>query len=214
MASDVPPATDDHGPACGCKVGRVADRYDLDDLDGQLVERWRGDGTDRHSLRQLEAYVDRRILRAAMERAGDDPLPGEVANVHRLLVDDDVSAGVRVETRRRLEYQGVDVEAVSADFVSHQSIHTHLTGCLGVSHEAEPTGDDRVEGTLGTVQALRSRLEAVGSGSLRQLRDAGVISLDGFEVLADVSVVCHECGRSYGVEALLERGGCECQDDD
>jgi hypothetical protein len=148
-----------------------------------------------------------------MAAAGDDPLPGEVANVYRLLVDDDVSAGVRVETRRRLAYQGVDVDAVLDDFVSHQSIHSHLTDCLDVTHETEPSDADRLASARGTVQALRSRLEAVAAGSIRQLRDAGALALPGFEVFVDVTVVCEECGRSHGVESLLDRGGCECQSD-
>lgn len=213
MGTDRQPSAPDARTDCGCKVGRVAERYGLADLDDQLVRRWRGDGTERHSLRQLETYVDRRVLRAAMRRAGADPLPGEVANVHRLLVDEEVSAGVRVETRRRLEFQGLAVDPVLDDFVSHQSIHTHLTGCLGVSHGADSPDGDRVERAGETVAALRSRLEAVGSGTLEKLRDGGDLDLDGFETFVDVTVVCDECGRSHGIESLLEDGGCECQRD-
>lgn len=202
------------GPGCGCKLGRVAERYGLADLDDELIDRWRGDGTERHSLRQLETYVGRRVLGAAMRRAGADPLPGEVANVHRLLVAGEVSAGVRVETRRRLEFQGVAVDAVLDDFVSHQSIHTHLTDCLGVSHEPDAPAGDRVQRATETVAALRSRLEVVGSGTLRKLSEGGDLDLAGFETFVDVTVVCDECGRSYGVETLLERGGCACLLDD
>lgn len=213
METDAGSAGDDAGSNCGCKVGRVADRWGLDDIDAELADRWRGDGTERHSLRQLEAYVGRRVLDAAMRAAGDDPLPGEVDNVYRLLTDDDVSAGVRVETRRRLEYQDVDVAAVREDFVSHQSIHSHLTDCLAVSHGAEESVADRLSSARETVQALRSRLEAVAGGTLRSLRGNGALDLDGFEVFVDVTVVCEECGRSAGFEALLDDGGCDCRNE-
>lgn len=214
MGPDSRPAAAGDRDGCDCKVGRVAERYGLPELDSRLVERWRGDGTERHSLRQLEADVNRQLLRAAMRRTGADPLPGEVANVYRLLVDDEVSAGVRVEARRRLEFRGLAVDDVLDDFVSHQTVHAHLTGCLGVSHGTDSPDGDPVESAVGTVAALRSRLEAVGSSTLRTLVDGGDLDLDGFETFVDVTVVCDECGRSDGFEALVERGGCECRTED
>lgn len=191
---------------CNCKVGRVIDRYDVAELHGELAERW---GED--SLRDLERYVNQRLLRVAMQEAGMEVLDGEVENFYDLLVGDDTSEGVRVEARKRLERASVDVEGVQDDFVSHQTVHTHLRECLDTTYEEERDDEQRIESATDTVFALQNRTAAVTEGTLSQLRDADVLSLGEFDVLVDVSVTCGECGRHHDVGALLERGGCECQ---
>jgi hypothetical protein len=199
------------GEVCDCKVGRVADRYGLSDLDGELRTRWTGDGREKHSLRALERYLNRRVLAAVLRSAGVDTLEGEVENLYALLADDDTSEGVRVEARRRLERNGVDPEAVERDFVSHQSVHTHLQECLGVDHD--PGEGPSIEQGSSTVYALRSRTEAVTTSTLERLRDSGELDLDGFDVYVDVRVACEECGRFHELGGLFEAGGCKCQID-
>ena len=173
--------------ACDCKVGRVADLYGLSDLDRELRTRWTGDGREKHSLRELERYLNRRVLAAALRSAGVDTLQGEVENLYGLLTGDDASEGVRVEARRRLERDGVDPESVEDDFVSHQTIHTHLRECLDVDHDPG------------------------GGASLERLRDGGELDMDGFDVYVDVRVACEACGRFHEIGSLFENGGCECQ---
>lgn len=195
--------------ACDCKVGRVADRYGLSDLDRELCTRWRGDGHEKHSLRKLEAYLGRRVLESALREAGVDTLHGEVANLYDLLAGDDVSEGVRVEARRRLDRDGVDVDRVERDFVSHQSIHAHLRECLDVNHD--PGEGATVDRGSSTVYALRNRTETVTAGTLERLRDNGKLALDGFDVYVDVRVACEECGRFHEIGSLFESGGCDCR---
>ncbi|WP_135536945.1 MULTISPECIES: rod-determining factor RdfA [Halostella] len=191
---------------CNCKVGRVIDQYDVSELHEELAERW---GED--SLRDLEQYVNQQLLRAAMHRADMEVLDGEVENFYNLLVGDETSEGVRVEARKRLERASVDVEAVQDDFVSHQSIHTHLTECLDTAYEQNRDDEERIESATNTVFALQNRTAAVTDGTLSQLRDAEVLALDEFDVFVDVNVTCEACGRHHEVGALIERGGCECQ---
>lgn len=193
------------------KLARVMEKYSLDDLDEDLAARWTGDGTERYSLRDLEAYVNQRILRAAMRDARVDPLAGEVENIYDLLSDDETSEGVRIEARNRLERAGIDVEELQKDFVSHQSIHTYLKRHLEVSYERTETPEERLDKATKTILSLRNRTEAVTEGTLRTLRNAEAIALDGYEVFVDISVACDECGRYYEVDELLERGGCECR---
>ncbi|MFC6724175.1 rod-determining factor RdfA [Halobium palmae] len=195
--------------ACDCKVGRVADRYGLDDLDRELRTRWIGEGHEKHSLRKLEGYLGRRVLESALFDAGVDTLQGEVENLYDLLSGEDTSEGVRVEARKRLERDGVDVDRVEGDFVSHQSIHTHLRECLDVNHD--PGEGATVERGSSTVYALRNRTETVTAGTLERLRDNGKLALDGFDVYVDVRVACEECGRFHEIGTLFEAGGCDCQ---
>lgn len=198
--------------ACGCKVGRGIEAFELSEANDELAARWRGDGRDRQSLRELATYFNRELLRAAMDRAGTTPLDGEVENVYRLLTDDDVSSGVRTQTRRRLADAGVPVEEVESQFVSHQTIHTHLTDCLDVSRsdrEADPA--ERRRADRDRIRALQTRTEVVTADTVERLREADALDLGAFDVLVDVTVLCGECGAQYDVADLLDAGGCDCQ---
>lgn len=194
-------------PAC-CKLGRAIDDHGIEGLDADLVAAWTGDGETK-SLRELAEVVNTRLVRAAMTAAAETPLDGEPANVYRLLTADDVSRGVTVDARNRLDARGVDVATLESRFVSHQTVHTHLTDCLGVSTDADGPPDADTE--LGRVRTLQSRAEAVSRDAVERLRDGDAIALTDFSVVVDVAVRCHECGRRHEFGALTESGGCPCQ---
>lgn len=199
-------------PSC-CKLGRVSDEVEFDGLDADLVTAWTGDG-ESSSLRDLAALVNERLVRAAMTAAAETPLDGEPANVYRLLTDDDVSSGVRVAARNRLEARGVDVDALESRFVSHQTVHTHLTDCLGVSKDTDGTAVPLAESERQRVRTLQSRAEAVSSDAVERLRDRGDLALAEFSAVVDVAVRCSECGRRHEFGALVDAGGCQCQLDE
>lgn len=194
---------------CDCKVESSATKHGLEGVDQELVRRWTARDDDRASVRELTRQFNRRILAAAMAAAGMTTLDAEVETAFRLLDGDDVSSGMRTETRRRLERGGVDIESVEADFVSHQTLYTHLTECLGATRAEEDT--DRLERERTRLRALRNRTAAVAEDAVARLRD-GDLALDGFDLFVEVSVVCDDCGTLYDLETLLDRGGCDCQD--
>ncbi|MCT9098423.1 rod-determining factor RdfA [Haloarchaeobius sp. HME9146] len=196
------------GRVCDCKVGRVADEFDIAGVHESLADRWVRDRDD-YSLRELARYFDERVLTAAMRAAGEDPLGHEVASTYEALTDDAVSSGERVQVENRLSRAGIDVDTLRDAFVSHQSVHTHLRECLDVEKETGPDGDqtDRAKDTL---FALQSRTEAVTESTVSSLASSS-LALDDFDVLVSVSVTCGECGRSYQVGDLLDRGGCTCK---
>lgn len=193
------------------KVERVARAYGLDSVLDELVERWTREN-DAMSLRDLATYFNERVLRAAMEEAGADPLDGEVANAYRLLSDDDVSSGVRTETRKRLERDGVDIDRVESEFVTYQAVRTYLQEARDATRE-EPTDEELIESVDETIERLRGRTTAVTEEKLRQLRDGSRVDLGEFRVLLDLGVFCEDCGTQYEVGELLERGGCDCADE-
>lgn len=194
------------------KVGRLIHTYNLNGMAETLEARWTGDGETQSSLRELADYFNRQLLRETMIEAGMDPLQGEVENTYRLLTDD-VSAGVHTQTRKHLEREGVDVEQIKRDFVSHQAIHTYLTKYRGVEKEEEGTDEDQVEKALQTVQRLKNRLSAVTNNTLETLQRTNRISLGDFNVSVDVRVFCHDCGEQYDVRDLLTAGHCGCKNE-
>ncbi|MEF8841946.1 MAG: hypothetical protein V5A62_10025 [Haloarculaceae archaeon] len=192
-------------PSACCKVGRTATGYGLDGLDDELAAGWSGE--DSVGVRELASRVNRRVLAAAMREAGLSPLDGEPENLLRLLTDEDVPGSRRLDTRRRLEREGVDVDAVLSDTVSHQTVYNHLRDCLDVSKDEE---GDRLERRVSTLFALQNRTETVTRETLASLRDGGELDIDGFDVIVDVRVVCESCGRSRELASFLEDRGCKC----
>ncbi|WP_101298350.1 rod-determining factor RdfA [Halegenticoccus soli] len=197
-------------PPCCCKVGRLIDRYGLDGLNGRLRRRWTGSGSERSSLRELERYVNERVLGAAVSESRA-PMRSDVETVYRLLTDDGVSAGRRIETERRLAREGIDVEALRKDFVSHQTIHSHLRGCLGASCAEALSDEERLEKAEKTVFSMQNRTKIITAETLRRLADADALSLPDFDVFVEIQVACEACGRYMTAATLLDRGGCSCQ---
>ncbi|WP_224337621.1 rod-determining factor RdfA [Haloprofundus halobius] len=205
--------TDDGPERPNSKVARVIKAYDLGPEFGQRLERlWTGEGERRHSLRDLADRFNRRVLEAAMTAAGASTLDGEVENVYRLLTDDEVSSGMRTEARVRLEREGIDIDSVERDFVTYQAIRSYLKEYRGAEYERSSDAD-RVENATQSIQRLRSRAATVTEGNLEQLQGNEHITLGEFRLLVEMSVLCEECGAQYGIDDLLERGGCDCQPD-
>ncbi|SIR64560.1 hypothetical protein SAMN05421858_3093 [Haladaptatus litoreus] len=194
------------------KVERVISDYQLDDMGETLETYWTGEADEQYSLRELADFFNRAVLRTALEQANASLLSGEVENTYRLLTDTTVSSGIRAETENSLAREGIDVERLKRDFVSHQAIHTYLTKYRDVSHESETDdAETHREKATDTIRRLQNRTVAVTETTLENLRNTERIALSDFDVLSDVRVVCNSCGRSYPVDDLLEAGGCECE---
>ena len=190
-----------------CKVGRVAARYDLADLDDTLARRHgAGDG-----LRDLAELTNRRILADAITGADADVV-GDADALYETITGDDVSAGRRAEVRAQLSNAGVDVLGMEGDFVSHQTIRSHLRECLGVdTSRSSPLGRERA---AGTVEWARSRSEAVIERTVERLRESDELATGPLDVTHTVRITCEDCGQTYRQEELLAEGRCACSGGD
>lgn len=191
------------------KVVRLLDEYDLEPLGAELERRWTAEGDERLSLRDLADYFNHRLLEAAMDDAGLQPLAGEVENVYELLTGPDVSEADRTRAKRRLERDGVDVDAVLGEFVTYQAVRTYLKEYRDAEYERSDR--DRTEVETENLQRIKGRAGTVTDSKLEQLRNRGDIVLGEFRTLVDINVLCEDCGAQYGVETLLQRGGCDCE---
>lgn len=198
--SDSRPESDGN---CTCKVGRTAGAYGLDRLDEELRRR-RSDGA---SLRDLERFVNEAVIERAVRDAGVNVV-GSIASLLETLTGNDVSAGERTELRDRLAASGVDATALEADLVSYQTIRAHLRECLDID-TGEPS-DLTLEDGRATIEWSRSRSTAVIDRTLDRLRRHGELHTGSLEVSGTVRVTCSDCGATYPVERLVERGRCEC----
>jgi len=194
------------------KVARLINKYALQGIGEELERRWtRTD--DRSSLRDLADYFNRQLLEAELDSRNADPLDGGIDNVYRLLTDENVTSGVREETRSRLQYQGVDVDTVESDFVSYQAIRTYLMDVRNASSpEQSDSPDARRKRKRNTIQQLVGRLTTVTEDALSELKSAGHLTLGEFDVFVSLQVHCADCNTQSPVSELLRQGGCQCEE--
>jgi len=147
-------------------------------------------------------------FRAALDDADVETITDDVSRLYALLDGAEGSRGEQTAARRRLERAGVDAETVRAEFVSYGAIRSYLTGHRDASLP-EPDADAR-ESESRTIEGLRQRTVAVTESKLARLRDTDHLQLGSYRVLADLQVLCEDCGRQYDVATLLETGACEC----
>jgi len=195
---------DDSGPRS--KVARLIESYDLAPIGDDLEAAWLGEGQERKSLRDLADQFNRALVLAAIRDAGMDVVDGEARNYYRLLTDDDVTAGTRVEARNRLSGAGVDVDSLEEQFVSYQSIRHYLTEVRGASYERTGSDDERT-----VLERLQSRVERVVGDTVDRLSGSERLSIGEYRVFVSVDVLCQECGGQYSVGELIQRGHCDCE---
>ena len=192
------------------KVARLLSEYGLEGFGEELEDRWTGDGVERTSLRDLADHFNKRLLEQALIDAGMSALDSDVSTTYRDLTDDDVSTGVRTDTRTRLDSNGIDVDGLESDFVSYQAIRSYLTEYRGAEYR-RLSDEEKVEKDIESIQRLMTRTLSVTEERIEKLTRTGRIDADGFEVLLDVQVLCESCGRQYSVSEFLDERGCDCR---
>lgn len=197
------------GPGPDPKVLRLIRKYGLEGVGDDLEAQWTHP-EDRTSLRALADAFNERLLRAALAQADVETITDDVSRLYALLDGDAGSRGEQTAARRRLERAGVDVETLTDEFVSYGAIRSYLTGHRDAS--LPDAGDDARATEVDAIEGLRQRTVAVTESKLARLRDTDRLQLGSHRVLADVQVLCEECGRQYDVATLLESGACECYD--
>jgi S-adenosylmethionine:diacylglycerol 3-amino-3-carboxypropyl transferase len=190
------------------KIDRVVNEYGLAGMGDELEERWLGTNeTEQSSTRELADYFNKEILRSAIRESDTFTLSGDVEEVYRAL-DDDESADATL-VRSRLEQSAIDVEAVTSDFISHQTVHRYLKEHREVERpERDP--ERKLADAVSVVQQLQGRTIAVTEQKIETLKNNDIVSVGEFSVLNDVQVICESCGRSHEVTSFFEQGGCGC----
>ncbi|QZP39756.1 rod-determining factor RdfA [Halobaculum magnesiiphilum] len=188
------------------KVARVIDKYELTEMGDQLEAEWTGQHGERTSLRDLADEFNEAVLAAALRRTGESPMEYEISGTYQTLTSDSSTDATRA--RRRLEREGIDVDAVTSDFVTHQAIHTFLKQDREASLPADNT--DLPERKIESIEKLQGRLAAVTESAIGSLASSNDLDRDDYDVLVDVRTVCPDCGSDLPVGELLRDGGCEC----
>lgn len=194
------------------KVARLIEEYDLEGLGDTMESRWLGEDGDRTSLRDLADFFNKQLLERALTNAGQSPLETDVEKTYTNLTSEETSSGVRTNTRKQLDRQGVDVEKLETDFLTYQAVRSYLKEFRGAEYQ-QPSDETKLRKDIESIQRLENRVVSVTEDRIEKLRDTGRLNIDEFDVLLDVTVLCQECGSQYETSELINRGGCDCHED-
>ncbi|MFP8954865.1 rod-determining factor RdfA [Natrialbaceae archaeon A-arb3/5] len=190
-----------------CKVGRTIAVYDLYDFNDELKRR-KESGS---SLRSLAEFMNTRVVERALEEAAVD-IVGDPVDIYEKLTSDEVRSSQRKELESKLQQQGVDIEQLQSDFVSHQTMKWHLNDCLDIDTSRAASIDFNRE--RGTIEWSQARCENVISQSLSRLQQADELQTGSLHITQTVRVTCTDCNRTYKINDLLAERTCECYTDD
>ncbi|WP_248910864.1 rod-determining factor RdfA [Halocatena marina] len=191
------------------KLRKVIERYHLTDIKSELAQMRQGEDGQSHSLRELANFFNHRVVEAAIKQAGETPLDGEVANYYKLLTEESITKGTRVQAKSKLTQLGVNVEQVEADFVSYQTIRRYLK-----KHDIEPGQNSKnVQKEPGEhVLKLQSRTVAVAEATLSNLRQQDHLAGDDYDVIVNLSVTCMSCRTTKSFKSMIS-DGCRCDEE-
>ena len=190
------------------KIPKIADKYELDNIDDFLISHWTADD-DRKSLRELADMFNKRIFFAALSEI--NLTNSEREQWYSILNEDDAPQTEQVRIRRKLEKEDIDFADIRSDFITHQTIYTYLTDVVDVDSPGQST--TTIDSKIQTIEKLAGKTAVVGKKSLTELINVDKINDRNYRVVADVTVICEGCQSSYQFEELLKSGGCDCNRD-
>lgn len=187
------------------KVARVIESYHLDDLGQELEDRWLATDERGMSTRELADHFNKRVLTATIENSGMNALDVDIGLLYKRLTYDEISSGVQTRVQRRLDSNGIDVDQLIDDFVSHQAIHTYLREFRDVQQRKKPP-EERKEDTVERIQKLQDRTSAVTEDALESLQAQDLVPQGELDVLVDIQVAYGEEDKQDNVFSFLREG--------
>jgi hypothetical protein len=195
-----------------CKVDRVTTTFDVaatagfDDVDAELLARWRGEG-DRtpQGYRPLTEWFNTRLLKRVYDVNGRETVGTRLESDYEALAGDDEL--LREEVKDDLRADGIDADAVVDGMVSWSTMRHHLTGCLDAEKEAGDPSDWEPR----SVDIALDRAEEKLSDAVRALAGKGRLAGgDAATASVEAYLSCPECGvRRRFADALAQGAVCE-----
>ncbi len=192
-----------------CKVDRISDKYNLVKPDQRLRQRYNCEET---GVRDLERFFNTMVLKRALQKTGNSVVEGEAENYHRLLTGEEVSDTAREEAKTQLRDVGVNVEEVTKDMVSYQTIRKHLNECLNI--DTSKTYNPNPNQDKADLQNLAGRTATIAEKTVEKLQRNGVAEIESPSVTVDIRLRCDSCNRTHDLIAFLQHPVCECRDSD
>lgn len=198
------------GSSSRSKVARLIDKYDLEEFGDWIEDAWTDEGDDRQSLRDLTEEFNKRILAETFEEADEYINNIEVEHTYDILTNENISAGNRVEKRKKLERLGIDMDVLETEFITHQALYTYLTKVRGAEYEQKIDTDEAIQRNIDTLRRLQSRTITVTEDTVDRMCDADRDIGEKYDFAVNVTASCRFCGKYYQAVELVKMGGCPC----
>lgn len=191
-------------PDACCKVQRVTEAYRLTGIDEELRRRYEnGDAT----LHGLAEYLNDRVTAVVLE-ALDNPTTAEPATVRAALDGDPgIPATERDDIRSILAGQ-LDVDLLTASYVSHETIRRHLNEHLDVS--TSKGGFETFDELQEALASYQKQYENGVSSALERAGKKGLLDGTRYRIFS-TRVECQHCSEVYRLQELLDNRGCDCR---
>lgn len=195
----------------GCKVCKVLGKWELTDLEQELLSRWRGEHGDRMGYRKLAEWLNVTLLRKEMDRAGLTTVGGAATARYERLNEGGESA---TTVRRFLHEEGLAVDEIERDFVSYGVVRTHLKECLDAERETTDSSD--AAWTPESLAHTRRFAESKVESTVRAGINAERLVIGGKpRVSVSIELTCPSCSATVSAETALEDGWtCDCTTSD
>lgn len=181
-----------------CPVDDVQWEYDLEGVGDHFRSSW-GANVEKGkqaSQTELKEWVNRRLVASACRDAGMSLIGDTEAESYRQLLQEADDPGERERAWRRLEREGVDVDALAEAFVTRWAVKKHLTECLDL--QPPESAVDHAE---------RARQQLASTGTFIE-NAAGAEGRTPAAVTVVARIEC-ECGQINDAIAYI-RDGCRC----
>ncbi|MFB6206347.1 MAG: rod-determining factor RdfA [Haloglomus sp.] len=191
-----------------CKVCRVLDEWELQDLEEELLARWQGDPGERMGYRTLADWLNVTLLRREMSRAGLTTVGGVAALRYEQLTGEERTSA---DLEGFFRHEGVSIDDVKRDFVSYGVVRTHLKECLDA--DREPRESSTAAWTAESVAHTRRHAESKVKSAVQAAVNAGRLEVDGSpELTVSFELTCPACSTTVPVEEALEGDwACDCE---
>jgi len=193
------------GDAC-CKVDRVAVAYGLGGIDTELRRRRTENDATLHSLTE---YLNTRLTSAALS-AGRVDIDTDPSTVRAILSGNTNLDVKRQDMLRENLAGGLDIDRLTTDFVSHETVRKHLNNHLDV--DTSRGGFDTADDFHDALKTYHDQYVNAIESALNRGSPDGFLSGENFRVY-QTRVECGDCSRTYRLKELIECGGCTCAEE-
>ena len=195
-----------------CKIDRVVEERQLaaprrytGDLHDYLVAKWVGAGHhEAIGYRPLVDWFNKRLMRAVYRRHNRSDTEARITAEYETLSGSGFEQYQRQEVLADLSADGVDGEALAADFISKSTLSRHLKNCLGASKETNAGNSDWERDQI---EFARENFRGNIDSALNSLGTKGRLpDIDNANVQTPVLLACSECPTRVSLETALDQG--------
>jgi hypothetical protein len=204
----------------GNKVQRIIEKYDLEHLGDEMVNRWTDPGNPA-SLHQLERYMNQQIVQSIIKKQTNGMIPQEYPpeQIAYLLQAEgssasrfeDVSQIEITEIKSWFEKNNINTDELTKDLVTYNTIYQYLKNIKGVSasdsQRETQTPEERQQKVENRLSNLHQRTEAVIKQGFESLVNTKVIP-KSYEIHLQFRVECTACDRRQSLLKYIRNQGC------